>query len=96
MLQFLKRFCFNLSYSFASYTHHFTDFFKGKGAEVTGDPGAVEKRFIFQSPLTCDVLTDFSNKIASFFAFIQSVHRRVSFIVSSPLKIRIPLSFVNA
>jgi hypothetical protein len=85
-----------LPYSFASYTHHFTHFFKGERTKITGDPGAVEKGFVFQAPLTGGILTDFGNEIASLFTFIQSIQSPPSpFVVSFAVTIRMSISFVN-
>ena len=73
MLQLFKGLGFDLSYSFACYAHHLTDFFKGERAKIARNPCAVEKGFILQTPLTGGVIADFSNELPSLLAFVKSI-----------------------
>jgi hypothetical protein len=95
MLQLLERLCLDLSYSFASYSHHLTNFLEGKGTKVAGNPCAIEKGFVFQTPLAGHVLTDFGDEMGSFFAFVKSIQRHLSSIISAFYKIGIIPIFVN-
>lgn len=78
MLKFFQCLCFDLPYSFTSYAHHLTYFFKREGAKITGYPSTVEERFILQPPLAGGIITDFSNDNTSLFALIGSIQGKFS------------------
>ena len=81
MLQLLECLRLDLSYSFASHPHHLANFFKGKGPEVTRDPCAIEKGFVFQTPLAGRILTGLGDEMAFFLAFVKTVQRRISSVI---------------
>lgn len=73
VLQFFQCLGFNLSDSFSGDPHHFTDFFQRERPKVTGNPCAIEKGLIFQTPLTDGILADFGDRTALLAAFINMV-----------------------